>query len=157
MTFSENDLGSFFFFSVSLRSRVSSRSCCLFTCEVRVIFLAVWDPCVLQCHSPGLPGGAAEELCGDAGADAGREGLPGDRLLASEGMGELPQQFFVITNVIQISSKKTEGRFKNSEFYSVLQPAVVRREINREGGGGERVPCHSVAWKPHCLSMYFSP
>ena len=33
---------------------------------------------MLQCHSAGVPGGAVEELRGDAGANAGREGLPGD-------------------------------------------------------------------------------
>ena len=41
--------------------------------------------CVLQCHPAGLPGGATEELCGHAGADAGREGLPGDWLPPGEG------------------------------------------------------------------------
>lgn len=54
--------------------------------------MAVWKPCVLQRLSTGLPDGAAEELCGDAGADAGREGLPGDWLLTPEGMAELPYQ-----------------------------------------------------------------
>lgn len=49
-----------------------------------------WEPFVLQCLSSGLPGGAAEELCGDAGTDVGREGLPGDWLSAPEGIAELP-------------------------------------------------------------------
>lgn len=43
----------------------------------------------LQRHSPGLSGGVAQELRGHAGADAGREGLFGDRLSAREGMREL--------------------------------------------------------------------
>lgn len=42
----------------------------------------VCDVCVLQCHSAGVPRGAAEELSGHAGANAGREGLPGDRVPA---------------------------------------------------------------------------
>lgn len=53
-------------------------------------FIAVWGPCVLQCLSSGPPGRAAEELCGDAGTDAGREGLPGDWIPAPEGIEELP-------------------------------------------------------------------
>lgn len=36
--------------------------------------------CVSQCHPVGVPGGAVEELSGHAGADAGREGIPGDRV-----------------------------------------------------------------------------
>lgn len=34
--------------------------------------------CMLQCHSAGVPGGAVEKLSGNAGANAGREGLSGD-------------------------------------------------------------------------------
>lgn len=34
--------------------------------------------CVSQCHPAGVPGGAVEELGGNAGADAGRERIPGD-------------------------------------------------------------------------------
>lgn len=51
-------------------------------------------PCFLQRHSPGLSGGVAQELRGHAGADAGREGLFGDRLSAREGMHE-PQSHCV--------------------------------------------------------------
>lgn len=45
---------------------------------------------LFQCHSPGLPGWAAQELCGHAGADAGREGLLGDWIPAREGVAEPP-------------------------------------------------------------------
>lgn len=48
----------------------------------------------LQRHSPGLSGGVAQELRGHAGADAGREGLFGDRLSAREGTHE-PQSHCV--------------------------------------------------------------
>lgn len=41
--------------------------------------------CMLQCHSAGVPGGAVEELSGDAGADAGRERLSSDWIPAREG------------------------------------------------------------------------
>lgn len=41
--------------------------------------------CVLQCHPAGVPGGAIEELRGHAGANARREGLPGDWVPAGEG------------------------------------------------------------------------
>lgn len=44
----------------------------------------------LQCHSPGLPVGAAQELRGYAGADARRKGLFGDWLPAREGTVEPP-------------------------------------------------------------------
>lgn len=45
-------------------------------------FMRATCVCVLQCHSAGIPRGAAEELSGHAGANAGREGLPGDRVPA---------------------------------------------------------------------------
>lgn len=48
-------------------------------------YLCVCLLCMLQCYSAGVPGGAAEELGGHAGADAGREGLPGDWVSAGEG------------------------------------------------------------------------
>lgn len=48
---------------------------------------------VLQCHSAGLSGWAAQELCGHAGADAGRKGLSGDWIPAGEGMLALPLHF----------------------------------------------------------------
>ena len=38
-----------------------------------------------QRDAAGFPGGAAEEFGRHAGADAGREGLPGDRVPAGEG------------------------------------------------------------------------
>lgn len=40
----------------------------------------------LQRHPAGLSSGTAQELRGHAGADAGREGLPGDWVPAGEGM-----------------------------------------------------------------------
>lgn len=43
-----------------------------------------WDVC-LQCYSAGLPGGVAEELGGHAGANAGRQRIPGDWVPAGEG------------------------------------------------------------------------
>lgn len=39
----------------------------------------------MQRHPAGVPGGAAEELSGHAGANARRKGLPGDWVPAGEG------------------------------------------------------------------------
>lgn len=59
-----------------------------------VLFIPVWDMrdvlpvfllFFLQRHPAGLPGRAAEELRGHAGADAWREGFSGDWLPAGEG------------------------------------------------------------------------
>lgn len=36
--------------------------------------------CLSQCHPAGIPGGVVEELGGNAGADAGRKRIPGDRV-----------------------------------------------------------------------------
>lgn len=39
----------------------------------------------MQCHSPGVPGGAVEEFSSHAGADAGRKRLPGHWIPVREG------------------------------------------------------------------------
>lgn len=45
----------------------------------KLIFVCVCV-CLSQCHPAGVPGGAVEELGGNAGANAGRERFPGDRV-----------------------------------------------------------------------------
>lgn len=54
--------------------------------DVQDVLPVFWVVLFSQCHPAGLPGGAAQELRGHAGADAGREGLPGDWLPAGKGM-----------------------------------------------------------------------
>ena len=51
-------------------------------------FFPLWElvlSLVSQCHSPGISGRAAQELCGHAGADARGKGLFGDWIPAGEG------------------------------------------------------------------------
>lgn len=94
LTSSENDLVCFFL----LCPTVSSRCCSLQNNSTTDECVNRWvlSPCetlclcVLQCHSPRISGWAAQELCGHAGADAGRKGLFGDWLPAGEGMVEPP-------------------------------------------------------------------
>lgn len=65
--------------------------------------------CMLQRDSAGVPGGAVEKLSGHAGANAGRQGLSCDWVLAGEGQCDGLLWFQVVFVCCSVHKKRSLG------------------------------------------------